>query len=41
MNIFIPEHREMLFALVKHEVAFMLIGGYAVIHYDYERTTID
>ena len=41
MNIFIPEHREMLFALVKHEVAFMLIGGYAVIHYGYERTTSD
>ena len=41
MNIFIPEHREMLLALVKHEVGFMLIGGYAVIHYGYERTTSD
>lgn len=41
MNIFIPEHRDILFALVKHEVAYMLIGGYAVIHYGYERTTAD
>ena len=41
MDIFIPEHREMLLALVKHEVAFMLIGGYAVIHYGYERSTGD
>lgn len=41
MDIFIPEHKEMLLALVKHEVKFMLIGGYAVIHYGYERTTGD
>lgn len=41
MNIFIEEHRQMLLALVKHKVNFMLIGGYAVIHYGYERTTGD
>ena len=41
MNIFIDEHRQMLLALVKHHVNFMLIGGYAVIHYGYERTTGD
>ena len=41
MNIFIPEHREMLLALVKYQVRFMLIGGYAVIHYGYERSTAD
>jgi len=41
MEIFIPEHREILIALAKHEVAFMLIGGYAVIHYGYGRTTAD
>lgn len=41
MNIFIPEHKEMLLALVKHNVSFMLIGGYAVIYHGYERTTDD
>ena len=41
MNIFIEEHRQMLLSLVKHEVKFMLIGGYAVIHYGYERSTGD
>jgi len=41
MNVFVPEHRQMLLALVKHEVNFMLIGGYAVIHYGYERSTGD
>jgi len=41
MNIFIDEHKQMLLALVKHNVNFMLIGGYAVIHYGYERTTGD
>ena len=41
MNIFIEEHQEFLKALIKYEVNFMLIGGYAVIHYGYERTTGD
>lgn len=41
MNIFIEEHRQLLYALVKNNVDFMLIGGYAVIHYGYDRTTGD
>lgn len=41
MNVFVEEHRQMLLSLVKHEVRFMLIGGYAVIHYGYERSTGD
>jgi predicted nucleotidyltransferase len=30
-----------LLALVKHKVNFMLVGGYAVIHYGYGRSTGD
>lgn len=41
MNIFIEEHRQLLHALVKYHVDFILIGGYAVIHYGYGRTTGD
>ncbi|MCC6256794.1 MAG: hypothetical protein IT254_00585 [Chitinophagaceae bacterium] len=41
MNILIKEHEELLLCLVKHQVEFMLVGGYAVIHYGYERTTGD
>lgn len=41
MNIFIKEHIELLKALINNHVLFMLIGGYAVIHYGYERTTGD
>ena len=41
MNIFIDEHRQMLLTLIKYNVNFMLIGGYAVIHYGYERSTGD
>jgi predicted nucleotidyltransferase len=41
MNIFIDEHIQLLQALLKNEVKFMLIGGYAVIHYGYGRTTGD
>lgn len=41
MNILIEEFQELLSTLVKHHVEFMLIGGYAVIHYGYERTTGD
>ncbi|MEO7532659.1 MAG: hypothetical protein ABIU30_02360 [Ferruginibacter sp.] len=41
MNIFIEEHQQLLRTLLKYEVSFMLIGGYAVIHYGYERTTGD
>ena len=41
MNIFIEEHLQLLKTLLKYKVDFMLIGGYAVIHYGYERTTGD
>lgn len=41
INVFLDEHQQILFALVKHKVNFILIGGYAVIHYGYERTTGD
>jgi predicted nucleotidyltransferase len=41
MNVFIEEHRQMLLALIKHKVNFMLVGGYAVIHYGYGRSTGD
>lgn len=41
LNILIDEHREMLKLLVKHQVAFIIVGGYAVIHYGYGRTTGD
>jgi len=41
MIVFLPEFKEMLALLVKHKVNFMLIGGYAVIHYGYARTTAD
>ena len=35
------EHKEVLLMLIKHEVEFILIGGYAVIYYGYSRTTED
>lgn len=41
MNIFIDEYLQVLQALVRNEVKFILIGGYAVIHYGYSRTTGD
>ncbi len=41
INIFVEEHQQILFALIKHKVNFMLIGGYAVIHYGYDRNTGD
>lgn len=41
MNVFIDEHVEFLRALLNNKVCFILIGGYAVIHYGYERTTGD
>ena len=41
MNIFFKEHHEILAALLKHRVNFMLIGGYAVNYYGYHRTTGD
>jgi hypothetical protein len=41
MNIFIENHQLFLKSLIKHEVNFLLIGGYAVIYYGYMRTTGD
>lgn len=41
MNIFFKEHQEILMALLKYRVNFMLIGGYAVNYYGYHRTTGD
>ena len=41
MDIFFEEHRQLLKLMVKHNVHFMLIGGLAVIHYGYERSTAD
>lgn len=40
-NILLPELKMMLLLLKKHKVEFMLIGGYAVIYYGYERITGD
>ena len=41
MNIFYDEHLEILNAMLKHNVRFLLIGGYAVIAHGYRRTTGD
>lgn len=39
INLFTTEHQQLLAALIKHKVDFMLVDGYAVIHYGYDRTT--
>jgi hypothetical protein len=41
MDIFLEEHKSFLLLLLKHKVEFILIGGYAVIFYGYERGTAD
>ncbi len=41
MNLFLPRHQEILSLLIKHNVDFIIIGGYAVIFHGYERTTGD
>jgi len=41
MNIFLENHLEVLTHLIKHDVRYLLIGGFAVIYYGYERTTGD
>lgn len=41
MDILLPEFKNMLLTMIKNEVDFLLIGGYAVIYYGYERTTGD
>ncbi|HBX50719.1 MAG: hypothetical protein A2275_05360 [Bacteroidetes bacterium RIFOXYA12_FULL_35_11] len=40
-NILLPEFKKMLLLLKKHDVDFLLIGGYAVIYYGYDRVTGD
>jgi hypothetical protein len=41
MDIFLEEHKRFLHLLLKHEVNFMLVAGYAVIVYGYARGTSD
>jgi len=41
MNIFFKEHHDILQALLQHGVDFILIGGYAVNYYGYNRSTGD
>ncbi len=41
MDILLEDHKKLLLTLLKHKVEFILIGGYAVIYYGYERTTAD
>jgi hypothetical protein len=41
MNIFVDEHRAIILQLLKANVDFMLVGGYAVIYHGYGRTTGD
>ncbi len=41
MDIFREEYKALLLTLITCQVDFMLIGGYAVNHYGYERTTSD
>ena len=41
MDILLPEFKKLLLLLNKHKVNYMLIGGYAVIYYGYERNTTD
>lgn len=35
LNLFTEEHTQLLSALIKNKVDFMLVGGYAVIHYGF------
>ncbi len=41
MEILLPEYKRLLSFLNLHKVNYMLIGGYAVIYYGYERNTTD
>ncbi len=41
MSIFFKEHQEILALLNKHNVRYLIIGGYAVIFHGYARTTGD
>jgi hypothetical protein len=41
MNILLEKHKEFLIDLIKGNVHFILIGGYAVIYHGYVRATGD
>ena len=41
MDFLYKTHKELLILLVEHKVDFMLIGGYSVIYYGYNRGTGD
>lgn len=41
MSFLLAKHKEFIAEMIRHQVSFMLIGGYAVIHYGYVRTTGD
>ncbi|MEY4903972.1 MAG: hypothetical protein RLZZ292_1787 [Bacteroidota bacterium] len=41
MNIFFEEHQQVIRSLIKHDVRFLLIGGYAVMFHGYRRSTGD
>ena len=41
INLFTEEHQQLLSVLIKNKVDFMLVGGYAVIYYGYDRNTGD
>ena len=41
MNVFLEVHQEVLKSLLTHNVSFMLVGGYAVNYYGYNRMTGD
>ncbi|MBC7388951.1 MAG: hypothetical protein H7329_07070 [Opitutaceae bacterium] len=41
MSLFNPAHKTFLLALIKNNVVFLLIGGYAVILHGADRTTSD
>ena len=41
MNIFLESHKNLLERLIKANVIFLIIGGYAVNYYGYNRTTGD
>lgn len=41
MNIFNDNHQKLLECLIKNNVVFLLVGGYAVIFHGYKRTTGD
>jgi len=41
VDFLLPEFKFIVGLLLKYKVNFMLIGGYAVIYYGYERTTTD